>query len=104
MTFRNCENYPAFSVFHFQSKDDAISYMHLVEPITPLISRRGGQPAEVFYDAYVDWKIAQGLKDYDYRKCYQPGGANPRHIIMQTRKQLLDSENRIKETLGSPTA
>jgi hypothetical protein len=99
VTYRNCESFPAFSVLHFETKDDAIAYKQTIEPTTPLISR-GGKPAEVSYDAYVNWKIEQSLSDYDYRKCYRPGGTNPKEFIMQTREQLLASEKRIKESLG----
>jgi len=98
VTYRNCEGFPAFSVLHFENKDDAIAYRQMIDPTTPLISR-GGKPAEVSYDEYVDWKIGESLHEYDYRRCYKPGGANPREFIMQTREQLLASENRIKESL-----
>lgn len=99
VTYRNSQAFPAFSVFHFQTKDEAIAYWHSIEASTPLISN-DGKPTELSYDEYVNWKMNQNLQEYDYRKCYQPGGANPKEVIMQTREQLRASENRIKEFLG----
>lgn len=101
VTYRNCDNYPAVSVFHFQSRDDAIAYMRLVEPTTPLISDRG-QPATppLSYNEYTRWKIDENLDDYDYRKCYQAGGTNPTEIILQTSEQYFASERRIRELLA----
>jgi hypothetical protein len=98
VAYRNYETFPAFSVLHFRTKDDAMAYRLLFEPSTPLISR-GGKPAEIPYDEYVNWKTDQNLQEYDYRKCYQPGGANPKEIIMQTREQFSASENLITERL-----
>jgi hypothetical protein len=98
VTYRNCENYPAFSVLHFETKNDALAYLASVEPTTPLVSR-GGQSAAMSRDAYLQWKIDAGLQDYDYRKCYQPGGTNAREFVIQTVEQFVASEQRTKERL-----
>lgn len=105
VTYRNCENYPAFSVVHFQDSADAITYMRLIEPTTPLVSSQGQTVTPpVSYDAYSQWKIDEHLEEYDYRKCYRPGGANAIEMIMQTKEQFLASERQMRERLGRGSA
>jgi hypothetical protein len=53
VTYRNCENYPAGSVLHFESRDDGVAYLRLVEPTCPLISHRGRSASPTpSHDAY----------------------------------------------------
>jgi hypothetical protein len=98
VTYRNCDNYPAFNVLHFRTKDDAVIYMESVEPTTPLVSN-GGQSSGLSRESYLKWKTDAGLQSYDYRRCYQPGGTNAREFIVQTREQFLASEQRTKQRL-----
>lgn len=98
VTYRNCDNYPAFGVLHFESKDDAVAYMESVEATTPLASHEGQSPG-LSREAYLKWKNDAGLQDYDYRKCYQPGGTNGKEFIVQTREQFLVSDERTKQRL-----
>jgi hypothetical protein len=99
VTYRNSEGYPASSVLHFETRDDAIAYMDALEPTTPLISH-GGASSGMSRHAYDLWKRDNGLGGYDYRKCYQPGGSNPKEFVMQTRDQFLASQRRVNETLA----
>jgi hypothetical protein len=98
VTYRNCERYPAFGALHFETKDDATAYIEIIEPTTPLISE-GGASSLMSPDAYAAWKRENGLRGYDYRKCYQPGGSNPKEVVMQTREQFLASQQRVNDTL-----
>lgn len=98
VTYRNCDNYPAFNVLHFETKEDAVIYMESVEPTTPLVSN-GGQSSGLSRESYLKWKTDAGLQSYDYRRCYQPGGTNAREFIVQTREQFLVSEQRTKQRL-----
>ena len=97
VTYRNCERYPAFGVSHFETKDHATAYIDMIEPTTPLISE-GGSSSRMSREAYAAWKLDCGLGGYDYRKCYQPGGSNPRETVIQTREQFLASQQRVNDT------
>ena len=103
VTYRNCDNYPAFSVLHFESKDDAVVYMESLEPTTPLVSHAGQSPTWS-RESYLKWKTDAGLQGYDYRRCYQPGGKNAREFILQTRNQFLASEEQTKQRLRELSA
>ena len=98
VTYRNCDNYPAFNVLHFKTKEDAVIYMESVESTTPLVSN-GGQSSGLSRELYLKWKTDAGLQSYDYRRCYQLGGTNAREFIVQTREQFLLSKQRTKQRL-----
>ena len=101
VTYRNCDNYPAISVLHFQNREDAIMYRQMVEPTTPLISYQGQSVMPpLSYDEYTRWKIDEHLGDYDYRKCYRPGGTNPKEMFLQTREQYVASAKRVRGLLA----
>ena len=44
ITYRNTPGYPAVRVDHFQTRDEARSYMERTEPTVPLISLGGSSP------------------------------------------------------------
>ena len=98
VTYRNCEQYPAVSVLHFATKENAIAYMESTEPTTPLISE-GGASSGISSDAYAAWKREQGLAGYDYRTCYQPGGGNPKEVIVETYEKFMAAQERVNQTL-----
>lgn len=98
VTYQNCDNYAAFSVLHFDNKDDAVVYMESLEPTTPLVSY-SGRPAGLSRESYLRWKTDAGLQGYDYRKCYRPGGTNAKEFIVQKREQFLASAESTKQRL-----
>jgi len=86
VTYRNCIGYPAFRVDSFYKKEDAISYIKLIEPQSPLISLNGESPQNLLpYDDYLIWKKKNNFKEYDYCSLYTPGGENAREIIIQAK-------------------
>ena len=81
-TYRNSNGYPIFRVDHFRKREDAISYMMIVEPEVPLVSLNGLPPSKPkSFQEFTDWKNANGLKEYDYRTVFTPGGTNPRESV-----------------------
>ena len=100
-TYRNSENYPLATVQHFESKDEAQRYIELVEPTIPLISLNGQAPkSPLSYLDYLAWKQKNTVSEYDYKKVYLPGGANPCEFAVQSKEQYLRAKNKIKEALG----
>lgn len=90
VTYKNCDRYPVFSIKLFDLRDEAQSYIRIIEPETPLISLNGKSPKHpVLYDDYLSWKENKSLKEYDYKAMYEPGGSNPREVFMQTFEQFL---------------
>jgi hypothetical protein len=74
-----------FRVDHFHKREDAISYMMVVEPEVPLVSLNGSQPSRPkSFQEFTEWKKANGLKEYDYRTVFTPGGLNPRENVGQS--------------------
>lgn len=88
VTYRNTPRYPATRVDRFDSPEEARSYLERVEPTVPRISLGGRPPSEpLTFDAWKDWKAANGLKEYDYRTMYSPGGEAPQEtLISKSRK------------------
>lgn len=88
-TYRNCHRYPLYRVDSFYKKEDAEKYLKEIEPETPLISLGGRSPVSpLSYEAYSDWKQKNGLKDYDWKSLYSPGGTNASESIGQTKEQF----------------
>ncbi len=88
VTYRNVERYPAIRVDHFESFKAAEDYMKEVEPTVPLISLGGKSPKNPLpYDQFLKWKSENHLKEYDHRKMYQTGGANPKEVIFSKGQQ-----------------
>ena len=83
VTFRNTRRYPISRVDHFASADAAQAYLQSVEPQVPLVSL-GGSPPKVpmLFDKYTAWKVANNCEEYDYRRMFSPGGANPCEMVM----------------------
>lgn len=89
VTYKNSNRYPLNRIDSFNKKDDAIAYLKLIEPETPLISLEGKSPQNpLAYDDYVLWKKKNGLKDYEWKSLYTPGGSNARETIYQTKEQF----------------
>lgn len=87
VTYRNVRRYRAVNADHFESENDARTYMAKVEPTVPLISLGGRSPdIPLSYDKFIDWKEKNGFKEYDYKKMYtMPGGNNPQETILSRR-------------------
>lgn len=86
VTHRNTSRYPVTRVDHFATPEEARDYMHFVEPNTPRISLGGESPAPApTYDDFSAWKVANRLQEYDYRKMFTPGGANPQEVVLSRR-------------------
>ena len=87
VTYRNVARYPVFRVDHFESFKAAEDYMKQVEPTVPLISLGGQSPLSPLpYNQFLKWKAKNNFKDYDYKRVYLSGGANPREIILSKKK------------------
>ena len=82
ITLKNYGSYPISRVDHFHRKEDALAYMRMVEPEVPLISL-GGRPPEVpmTSKAFTEWKKANGMEEYDYKKVFSAGGSNPTETV-----------------------
>lgn len=103
-TFRNCANFPLVAVHHFNSRDDALKYMGMVEPIVPLVSLGGRGPERpLSRSEFLAWKQANGMKDYDYNRTFQAGGSNPKEVILQTSEQFAKSQDDVARRLGIAT-
>jgi len=64
------------------------SYLERVEPTVPRISLGGRQPEEpVSFDAWKTWKTANGLREYDYRTVFTPGGENPCETLISKNRR-----------------
>ena len=88
VTYRNTAQYPATRVDHFDSPAEARSYLERVEPTVPRVSLEGRPSEETLtFDAWSTWKTANGLKDYDYRMMYSPGGDNPRETLISKNRK-----------------
>lgn len=89
VTYRNCNRYPLFSVDSFYKKEDAIKYMRKIEPETPLISLGGISPTNSLpYEQYLNWKIKNNFKDYDWKSLYSAEGTNAGESVGQTKTQF----------------
>ena len=89
VTYKNYHRYPLYRIDHFYKKEDALSYIKLVEPETPLVSLGGSLPRPpLSYDDYLAWKKKNNLKDYDWESLYTAGGSNAQEIIYQTKEQF----------------
>ncbi len=83
VTYRNTARYPAVRVDHFDSLDQARAFFEQVEPTGPLISLGGISPSiPLSYDKYVEWKVENQLKEFEYTSMYFPGGKNNREILI----------------------
>ena len=99
-TYRNCDNYPLFSLNHFETQSDALKYRNLIEPTVPLISLSGQSPqSPPAYADYLIWKRKSGFSDYDYKKANLHGGKNHRESVIQTEQQFLQSRQKVRTTL-----
>ena len=88
-TYKNSNRYPLSRIDSFYKEDDAIAYMKLIEPETPLISLEGKLPQNpLSYDDYMSWKKKNGLKDYEWESLYTRDGSNAQEIIYQTKDQF----------------
>ena len=88
VTYRNTARYPATRVDHFDSQAEARSYLERVEPTVPRVSLGGRSPDDpLAFDAWNDWKVANGLKEYDYQTMYSPGGSNPSETLISKSRQ-----------------
>jgi hypothetical protein len=101
-TYRNSGGYPLVSLNHFDTKNDALKYISLIEPTVPLISFNG-QPRNppLAYEDYLKWKSRERLSDYDYSKAYLPGGENHRELVVQSKAQFMKNRQRVRLTLAS---
>jgi len=89
VTYRNCHRYPLYRIDHFYKKEDAISYIKLIEPETPLVSLGGVSPKPpLSYKEYLSWKDANNFKDYDWQSLYSSDRANAFEVIYQTKEQF----------------
>ena len=83
--YRNVPRYRPLKVFHFDNETEAQIFLRDTEPVVPLISLQGESPPEnqvLSYKEYLDWKEANNLKDYDYRKMFWGFmGSNPGETI-----------------------
>jgi hypothetical protein len=51
--------------------------------LVPLISLGGtSQVPPLDYDNFLKWKKNNGLKEYDYKTMYPPGGRNPIEVML----------------------
>ena len=86
-TYRNTARYPAVRVDDFDSVEAARAYMERVAPTVPLVSLGGQSPViPLPYDVWLAWKAENRLQDYDYKKMYLPGGANPREVVISRKR------------------
>ena|ERR1700688_1251914 len=100
-TYRNHAGYPLVSLNHFETKNDALKYISVVEPTVPLIKLNGQSPnPPLSYDNHLKWKRSEGLLDYDYRKVYSPGGDNHRELVVQSKEQFLKNKQKVESTLA----
>lgn len=89
VTYKNCLRYPLYRADSFYKKEDAIEYIKMIEPETPLISLVGKSPAQsVSYYEYLKWKNENGLKDYNWKELYTSDGSNASERIYQTKEQF----------------
>ncbi len=88
-TYRNCNRYPLYRVDSFYKKEDAEEYIRKIEPETPLISLGGNPPATpLSYKDYSEWKVKNGLKEYDWKSLYSQDGTNASESVGQTKEQF----------------
>jgi len=100
-TYRNCVGYPLVHLNHFDTKDDALKYIGLVESTVPLISLNGQSPnPPLSYEDYLKWKNREGLSDYLYPEAYLPGGENPTELIVQSKEQFMKGKQKARLTTG----
>ena len=63
-TRRNIKGFPPRRVDEFNTKEEAIDYLKLIEPTTPRISLQGKSPSpELTYDEHIAWCEAEGIPD-----------------------------------------
>ena len=87
VTYRNTVRYPAFRVDPYDSFDEVQACMHSLEPTVPRISLGGSSPKiPLSYEEFAMWKAKNGLKDYDYKVLYTPGGTNAREMVLSKKQ------------------
>jgi hypothetical protein len=83
VTYKNIATYPAVRVDHFESLKEAHAYIEQFEPMVPLISLGGRSPSmPLSYAKFVEWKVANHMREYDYTAMYLPGGQNHCETIL----------------------
>lgn len=88
VTYRNTSRYPAYRVDRFDTRQEAQAYLEHVEPTVPLVSLGGRSPAVCLtYPQFVAWKREQGLREYDWRRMYEPGGLNHQETFVQSKRE-----------------
>jgi hypothetical protein len=61
-TRRNVQGFPPRRVDDFPTKEEATSYLKMVEPSTPRISLQGASPSpELTYEEHLEWCAAEGI-------------------------------------------
>lgn len=87
--YKNTHRYPLYQIYHFYKQADAIDFLQRNEPKSSLISLGGQSPTQqMSYEKYCQWKKGNGLKDYDWKSIYLPGGSNAQESIYQTKEQF----------------
>ena len=85
-TFRNTARYPLTRVDHFQTEEEARTYLQSIEPSVPRVSLGGSSPAApLSYEGFLKWKAENHCQEYDYRRMYLPGGTNPQEVAISRR-------------------
>ena len=88
VTYRNTERYPAYRVDNFNTQKEAQSYVERVEPLVPLVSLGGRSPSvPLTFRQFEVWKRENGLREYDWRQMYVPGGERHRETFIQLKRQ-----------------
>lgn len=83
-TLRNNERYTVVKVNHFRSRNEANQFISEIEPQVPLVSLKGHQPAKPLpYDKFVEWKQANGFREYDYKTMFPADSVNPVEKLYQ---------------------
>jgi len=98
--YRNVPQFPIVGTYHFQHKEDALKYLSIVEPTTPLQSLGGRSPSiPISFPDYVKWKTSKGFLDFHPDRAFSSGGENRGETIFQTQEQFDAGLRKTHQTL-----
>ena len=91
-TYRNTRNLPARSTHHFSTRQEAIDFIKHIEPLTPLVSKRG-LPLDIstFQDSWETWfawlqsrSLASAISGYQHLPAWvRRGGRAPQNDYVE---------------------
>jgi hypothetical protein len=105
VTYKNVAEHPITGINHFETEEQARSYMMAVEPWIPLVSLGGQSPTEPLSpDDFQRWKEESKLADYNPNNVVRLGTTDRGEVIVQTMEQFASGLQQVAAAFRGPKA